>query len=202
MLQRITGRLVPATTVDRDTVIVAPVLPHGWAWPARHVRVTADRADMGRASGEVVLERVRAASRGGATAVRGSRRETASGEATIFVALGPPVNGVHAVLELLGATELPLAEDSPENEDTTNGGDNSNQDGDDVAADLGCSGQLRQDGCGSLDGGDHGLCGLDLVDLCLDHCSSRSRGGLGRLLRGGGGGGGGRGRGLGGGCGG
>lgn len=43
-----------------------------------------------------------------------------------------PVNGVHPLVELLRATELPLSEDGPENEDTADRGDNSDEDGGNV----------------------------------------------------------------------
>jgi hypothetical protein len=40
-----------------------------------------------------------------------------------------PINRIEALIELLGAGELPFAEDSPEDSDTANGGSNGDNDG-------------------------------------------------------------------------
>lgn len=55
-----------------------------------------------------------------------------------------PVDGLHPLVKLLGASELPLAEDGPDDKDTTNGGDGGNEDGSDVALALvGCCGSCH-----------------------------------------------------------
>lgn len=46
---------------------------------------------------------------------------------------GLPVNRLETLFETLGAAQLPLAEDGPQNSDTTERSGNCNQDGDNVA---------------------------------------------------------------------
>jgi hypothetical protein len=53
-------------------------------------------------------------------------------DAIIIMARRLPVNGLESVFELLRATELPLAEDGPENGDTTEGGSDSDEDRHDI----------------------------------------------------------------------
>jgi len=53
--------------------------------------------------------------------VRGARGDTAvRGNAIVLASGWLPINGVEALIELLGARELPLAEDSPKNGNTSN----------------------------------------------------------------------------------
>lgn len=44
------------------------------------------------------------------------------GNAIVLASGWLPINGVEALIELLGARELPFAEDGPEDSDTSNGG--------------------------------------------------------------------------------
>lgn len=115
------------------TIFIAAVLPHLWAGATGYIRVSTDWADMavGRASGEVMVEGIAAS---GGRGERVARVATVRGDnAIIIMARRLPVNGLESVFELLRATELPLAEDGPENGNTTNRGSDSNEDRHDIA---------------------------------------------------------------------
>ena len=64
-----------------------------------------------------------------------------------------PVNGLHALVELLGAAELPLAEDSPDDEDTADGRSDNDHDRDCSALLSRVTGLLERDGGGLFRGG-------------------------------------------------
>jgi hypothetical protein len=97
---------------------------------------------------------------------------------------GLPVNGLHALVHVLGATKLPLAEDSPKNKNNAQTGDNSNdgcQSGT-LCADAtrlrrhlaGCCGRSRRRG---RQRGEQGPCRCARGILCLGSVNRNGRDG-------------------------
>ena len=101
---------------------------------------------MGWASGKVVVRDSVGETGIDTMAVSTVRVEGRVGHATVVGSIIRllPVNGLHPLVKLLGASELPLAEDGPDDKDTTDGGNDGDEDGSDVALVLvGCCGSCH-----------------------------------------------------------
>lgn len=149
-----------------SAIFIATVLPHLWAGATRHICISSNRAHMGRTSGEVMVERIVASA---ARRVGAARVTAVSGDNSIIITRRRlPINGLESVLELLRATELPLAEDGPENGNTSDGGSDSDEDGHDITRSLGSSSHLGSRSLFSSDRCDQGLGGFNLGCVSFD----------------------------------
>lgn len=99
------------------------------ARPAGEISVAANRGEGGGNSSKVVFEvvAVSGAMRGGGVERRCSRIGTAMGGNNAVVVRGLPVDRGHALVEFLGMTELPLAEDGPKDGNTSDRRGNDNE---------------------------------------------------------------------------
>lgn len=125
--------------MDRHVTVVSVV--EAWATsemflhrrggPASHICVSTNGRGVG-SGGKVVVEGVaaRAVSVTRARMVRRARGDAAMrGNAIVLTSGWLPINGVEALIELLGAGELPFTEDGPEDSNTSDGSSHGDNDG-------------------------------------------------------------------------
>lgn len=120
------------------STLVATVASELGAGTTGHVCVSSNGTEMGWASSKVVVGDSVGKTGIGTMAVSTVRVEGRVGHATVVgsIICLLPVDRLHPLVKPLGASELPLAEDGPNDKDTTNGGDGGNEDGSDVALGL------------------------------------------------------------------
>jgi hypothetical protein len=115
---------------------------------ARKVRITTDGAEVRGASGEIVVGE---GSRSGVASVTRGGAGVAVDGVHVVVVRWLPVDRLETLVELLRAAELPLTEDGPEDEDTSDGCNSGNENGENIALLFGsCAGHRRCGGGSSI----------------------------------------------------
>lgn len=132
-------RSITGLAVDRHVTVVSVVeawttsemFLHRRRGSTSHICVSANGRAVG-SGGKVMVEGVaaRAVTVTRARMVRRARGGAAMrGNAIVLASGWLPINGVEALIELLGAGELPFTEDSPEDSNTSNRSSYSDNDG-------------------------------------------------------------------------
>jgi hypothetical protein len=130
-------RSITGLAVDRHVTVVSVV--EAWATsemflhrrrgPTSHICVSANGRAVG-SGGKVMVEGVTARAVTRARMVRRARGDAAMrGNGVVLAGGWLPINGVEALIELLGAGELPFTEDGPEDSNTSNRSRHSDNDG-------------------------------------------------------------------------
>lgn len=134
--------------IEASTAVQAVHLRLG-ARSASEIRITTDRAEVRGASGEIMVREGLCCGVVAVPVPGGGAGMSVDGVKVVVVRRRLPVDRLEALIELLGAAEFPLAEDGPEDEDTTDGGHCGKENGEDIAL-LFSSGTSHCRGCGGL----------------------------------------------------